>query len=556
MQIARSLRSLINRASRPAMNSPRALLESLETRQMMAKTEIVTFQGDQWALTLTGPGTFANVQPSVTAFGIPLIALTGTTVASDFSVARVAPPLQRSLVTLNIETITGGTLNSITLEADSVDLESQSTNLGGSPSETGILLTGYARTITVGDIFGADIRLDSTSSLNRSTITAGRIQGSSPLLARGAGPGTDVSNITSGGVIEFFGADNYAFGTIQAARIGAIQVATNVISATARGILQPEFDIVTTSTTATFGVKTIDVGQDLFAGTWTIAAPVQRINLTSVGDSTFARGNSGAFSLNVTGRVGQLNSQFQLLGTATARAFGSINAGAGILMNINTTAPASNTANSIDSIRAARLDDSSITVTNGIGLINVGSVIQQSITAGWIDTFNVTGTPNGDNEIVVASTISLTNAVRTTVLRKFNVQGAMDSSSLTTTGSVGDVVLRGMTDSRFLVGISTLPSFPTAVNQIGTRTVNSFTLSAPIGSGVNFANSTVSAATFSALRINNPNVTTANGGTLFGFVANTITSLIYRAGPGSDDTASNINAGTRVSVGDFRLIVL
>ncbi len=558
MKIARSTLSLVAPQSRRSLRqaaSPRALLESLETRQMMAKTEIITFQADQWALTLTGPGTFADVQATVTPFGIPLIALTGTTIASNFSVSRVTPPFQRSTSTLNIETITGGTLNSITLEADSVDLESQNLAPRGVTLATGILLTGYARTITVGDIFGADIRLQSTSNQNRSTISARQIVGSQPLQAARGVPGVDDSNITSGGVIDSFTADNYTFGTIQAARIGSITINNDVAARGPLPFVDPEFDIITTSTTATFGVKTIDVRGALFDGNWQIAAPVQRITIGDVIDNDFLRGGSSGFTIDVQGRIGQLICQDDLRGTATAASFGSIQVADLMDMEIITDGAASNSVNSIDSIRAASYR-SNITATNGIGLINVGTVSGSTVNAGWIDFLNVTGAPNGVSEIVTSSTINLNNTVRTSLLRKMNVQGNMSSSTFSSVGNVGDVVMRGLINSQFVVGAPAFNAFPTNAAQLGTRSINSFTLTAPIGAAPNFVNSGVAAATFNTLRINSPVVTTANGGTTFGFAANVINSLFYTAGPGVNVTATNVILGVQVQVDDFRISVL
>lgn len=563
------MRHFVNRrwSSIDPGHSPLSLVDSLESRQMMAQSSVVTFGNESWTLNLTGSGSYTAV-PDAGFGGLTLIALSGTDLTSNFSVTRVQGRAAQQIVPkLNIEKIIGGTLNSITLEPSSVDLRVQDA-LNGMPAsdETGILLTGYARQITVGDMNGTDIRMDSTSSANRSTISARFIRGVNLAAARTNAPfADDDANISSAGVIDSFTASNYRLGTLVAERIGSIRI-NNVAMALRGQESAAYFDIVQTNSSATYGVKTIDIAGSVYAGDWSILSPVQRISVGNVaGVPALARGaGAGDLFINIGGRLGQYTSAGSIFGSVDASSIGSIVASAQMSANITIADQAvlSNTTNSIDSIRARNMLNNRISAQNGIGLLNIGFISDSTIGAGWIGTLNVTRNESLPPFSIVNTEISVFNSQRQVSLTKMNLQGFMSNSDIRTASNVGDVSLRGMVNGSALrVGTSVPNGFDeiTVASFANNKRINALTFTAPLDAQLNLANSFVAAGVIGQLNIIKPNVKVDNsdiGGGKFGFAANTIESLTYLAGPGSSVNRTNIvNPELVLTQTDFRIQV-
>ncbi len=550
------------------LDRPITHCEALESRRLLAQTSTFTqTDGDIYTLNLTGPGSY-TVTAVPDGNNIDLIALAGTTLASNFSLTLTT--LVTGGTDLRLERLTGGTLNSLTLEAERVDVRPITAPGSGGSSTAGIFLTGYARTVNIGDLFEAQLRLESTSGQNRSAITVEDLNDLSDSLNNGG-------TIFSGGVIDSLTAETANRGSVTAQRIGSIVVegddefrsgdVDNLGSGGGSGGFTRRFDITTTSTTASFGVKAIAFRQQIEEGTWSIAAPVQSIVVQDVAVTVpnNSRGDPdqpGPFVLNVTGRLGSLTALDDLSGTITARSFGSIRAGNDILANITTNGAASNSATSIDSLRAARLFNSNITVTNGIGLFNVSRVDNSELSAGWVDFFNVIGSPS-NTESVVSSDIVLNNTARSSVLRSMVVQGSTTSSNFRFLNNIGNVTLDSLgSSSLFLVGLplsqTTAPANAAAFTTNGT--VARFTLKAASGGGTNFGLGAILAArTFTNLTVDLRPSGFANGGTVFGVFADTITSLngVFRLAATTNYSNQSFTSATDLLTStDFRLRIL
>lgn len=520
------------------LDRPITHCEALESRRLLAQTSTFTqTDGDIYTLNLTGPGSY-TVTAAPDGDNITLIALAGTTLASNFSLILTTDvDVDNDNPDLRLQRLTGGTLNSLTLDAVNVDVRPIANPVLRGSSGPGIFLTGYARTVNIGDLFEAELRLESTSGQNRSAITVEDLNDLQDSLNNGG-------DIFSGGVIDSLNAQRADRGSVTAQRIGSIVVDNtdqrsgdfNELGSGGgggSGGFDRRFDITTTSTTASFGVKTIVFNRRIEEGTWSIAAPVQSIVIEDVAIlvPNFTRGDPnapGPFVLDVTGRVSSLTSLEDLSGTITARSFGSIKAANDIIASITTNGPASNSATSIDSLRASRLFNSEITVTNGIGLFNVSRVELSNVSAGWVDFFNVIGSPS-DTQSVVSSDILLINTARTSVLKSMVVQGSTNSSNFRFLNNIGNVTLDSLGSSTlFLVGLplnqTTAPANAAAFTTNGT--VAKFTLRAPVGGGTNFGTAAILAArTFTNLTVDLRPTGFANGGTVFGVFADTITSL-------------------------------
>ncbi len=509
--------------------------DALEPRRMLrGATQTLDFDDpvddDVWRIQLSGPGSFVATPGTE---GLRLLALTGTTVDSSITIG-LAPNLRGSPASrggngeLRINLITGGTIGSITADPEAIRFIAED----GQAGSHGIALTNFARSISIGDLInGSDIVMSGTNPQNRSSISIRDAFGAN-VSGRGS-IGNAEALISSNAVIDSFSARFLFDATINAARIGTIDVTGgNRLARLGFPFPTQSFDITTTSTTASFGVKTINVNGSLTDSTWTIASRVQRIVVNTVfipedPVPKFQRGDPGelGLDLDVTGRVDVLNFASTAFGTFDATSFGSINVGGFFDADLTANGAASNITNSIDSLRAPIISGSSITATNGIGLLNVGRLQSTGVQVGWLGFFNVTGTPGGDIEDFFNSDINLNNTQRNSVLFKMNVQGVMNGSSIIANNNLGDLTLRGMlNDSIIRTGAPGLVS--SAAQFTGNFKIDALKILPRVGGGVNFANSVVSAAVVGSL-ILNLRITTANGAVPFGLSFDLIQTSTY-----------------------------
>ena len=162
----------------------------------------------------------------------------------------------------------------------------------------------------------------------------------------------------------------------------------------------------------------------------------------------------------------------------------------------------------------------------------VGSLVAGSTAAAWsadiIGTVNsvaVNGTASGSFTAAsigtlrvrsdLSATVTLT-AANATDLRSLIVGGSITGSTIRTAGSVGTVRARAMLGSSLLAGVtgSALPA--TAADFASAASILSF-------SATTFADSDVAAASLGRVAVRQ--VTTANGGTPFGFASRTLASF-------------------------------
>lgn len=503
-------------------------------------TYVDPFDNDTFTIALTGPGTFTTTN---SAQGLGLLQLTGSTLSSSLTITRAS---QVGDGLLTIERIAGQSLSALTLEDATVVLGT----LAGAGTRS-LDLTGYAKTITAGLIFAGDINLGTTSAGARTTIFARQIIDNTA---------ADPVVIATGGVIDAFTCGQVNGASLTARRIGSVAITGNAGSNT-------RINITTTDTTATYGLKTFSSQRRLDDSTWSIAAPVQSIDLID----TTGFLSVPAINVTVAGRIGRLTCAEDLGGTFIARSFGQIRAAATMSANISTTDAVSNTANSIDSLVARALFLPNLTVPNGIGLLSAGLIAalanpgRSSITAGWIDTLNTTGPTLPLNFLppetdITNTDIVLTNTARTSVLRSMSLTGGMGDSSFRANNNIGDVRMSYMNDSQFRVGVNpAVTGLPTAVADFsGNFQIRSFRfVQDPLnGTFTNFENSIVASRRFGLLRIDSPVVTTNNMGTDFGFVGDLFDRLTYKAGPGVSFDQTFVGLNSVVSVGDFLIAAL
>src|SRR5262249_41503890 len=136
---------------------------------------------------------------------------------------------------LDINAITGDTIGSIGVDPNTFLVS----NLAlGVPQ--GIQLTGYAKSLVLGQLDGADISMASTSAANHCHLDVSVFFGS-PL---------DECLVSTGGVFDVIRASNILYASFSAKNIGTFDQ-TNPA-----GVGQT-FNIITTNANAAYGVKTI-----------------------------------------------------------------------------------------------------------------------------------------------------------------------------------------------------------------------------------------------------------------------------------------------------------
>lgn len=531
--------------------------DALEPRRMLrGATQTLDFDDpvddDVWRIQLSGPGSFVATPGTE---GLRLLALTGTTVNSSITIGlapnfRGSPASRGGNGELRINLITGGTIGSITADAEAVRFIAEA----GQATPNGISLTNYAKSISIGDLLnGSDIVMSGTNPQNRSTISIRDAFGAN---VSGRGFSTSEAVISTNAVIDAFSARFLFDATIFASRIGSIDVTGNNVTAR-RGDPLPNqsFDITTTSTSVSYGVKTINVSGILTDSTWNIASRVQKIFVNSVfvpeDVPNFQRGDPGeqGLVLDVNGRVDVLNFAGTAFGTFDAASFGSINVGGLFDADLTANGTTSNITNSIDSLRAAIITESTITTPNGIGLLNVGRLQNTGLQIGWLGFFNITGTPGGEIEDFSGSQINLNNTQRNSVLFKMNVQGVMSNSRIIADNNLGDLTVRGMINGSVIrtgaAGLATNPGDFT-----GNFKIDALRILPRVGGGVNFANSVVSAAVVGSL-ILNMRITTANGAVPFGLSFDLIQTSTYTLFSGNNAASFASGSGGSAAASDI-----
>lgn len=487
----------LQRSSAGRVREAAGLCERLEARQMLAQTTpILDTDGiGQYTLALTGPGSFTT---TTGADGLRQVALTGTTLASNFTISQTGASGDNEL-TINLINVAGD-IGSITLN-EQVALRAEA----GQSAPQGIVVNGRCKTITVeGVIDHVDIQISSTAASNRTRMYLNSVEGDPNLLPEFRGAGGDRVLISSGGFIEEFEASFLTGANLQAARFGAIRIENGLDDGlVGLGPINPVFqgvdvNITTTDASATYGVKTITINDGVGTGDWFITAPVQKIAVERF-FLDFLLGPPkrgfflGDFTLNVVGRVDELRTtQAEMSGQFNATSFGLVRAATDISNadfqgpQFPTLGPGPTfTLKSVDTFRAGnQIADVFLNVDAALKQVWASSLNNFDLEAGWIDTVKIGGLMN-------ACDWTIDSAAAGGGLDSFELAGVLLNSNIhVLQNNVKYASMFGMNNSTFLVGLGGIGALPTtSAGIVSGATIETFRLKAPAGDPTNFVDS-------------------------------------------------------------------
>lgn len=462
---------------------PRAaiqLFDHLEPRCLMALSATLTDNdGDVFRVSVAGPGTF-TVQTNAAGHRL---GVTGTTATSDLKIERESTGPGGDGVLAVTELIVHGSIDEVRLE---------NTNLVRDPADNtpvGLRVEGHARVIDIGrDVLELPISIDGSTATQSTSISARRIVGA---------PG-HVVVISSSGTIASLRADTMDVAAVTAARFGDVFITGAIPSPDPAGVA---FDLTSTDGTATWGLKTLRVLDNFINGNLDIAAPVQSITIKSVNSFTPPGGLTRLANVDmlVVGRLGTLRTlNGHYAGSLRAASFGIIDVNGALAASIGGASNLVIPTASIDSLRAAQITGNFvISVSGGIGQINVQSIDGSEIGADWIQTFLVTG-PAEDLFLTIRGAPK-----RALSLGTFTVGGLLISALVEVHGNTGSVTLGGARSSTIGFGVdadfaSNWPDAPSEFDATG-GVVNSFRIKAAPGDAVNFVNARISARRFKSI---------------------------------------------------------
>ena len=157
----------------------------------------------------------------------------------------------------------------------------------------------------------------------------------------------------------------------------------------------------------------------------------------------------------------------------------------------------------------------SLAATGSVAALTVNGVASGSISAATVGAFRVRSDLSG-------ATVSLT-AAGTTDVRSLVVGGTLAGSTIRTAGGVGAVTARAVTGSSLLAGVAGTGLPTSAADFAASADILSFSVTGLPGGASSFADSDVAAAILG--RVSVRDVTTADGGTPFGFAADSLASF-------------------------------
>ncbi len=551
------MRYLSSRRDRRISN----LLDRLEPRQMLANFEQTITDSDGDVFTIFANNFTTDPFPSPIVITNPasrVLTVNGSTATSDISIARTS---QVGDGTLNLHSVTvNGDIDELLLDGF-INVDDS-----GAAGDPGVDINGRARVVSINGTLGANLSISATGLNNRTTLFINTLEGGGNNLNRGLlGVGT---TIETGGIFEsvFIGAGNLF--DLRARRFGSVVVEDALPILIFRGPPPFEVGLVFTlqsfDSGAPYGVKTVRLDCPVEDGLIDSASPIQSVVYERVTENLGvpARGaiNFGRFDIRAVGRVDSVRTTDGTMnGSLRASSFGFIQAENGLLGLIAgpdalTRGGPSTDTFSIGSLRGQFADDLVVECTTGISQIQFGVLDDVAINSGWIGSMVVTGS-GGVSATGLQINLDATQAARSRALDTATFGSRVTNSGITVPqNNVGTVsITGGLVNTNIFVGVAT-PGNLFSGDPFGGANFTMTRMNLYQAPGQNVANGgwisgSIAAPSISTV-FSRVLIDTTNGGTTFGLVFNSTTSMSFRR---PDNGTIFTNTGSGFIVGDFQL---
>jgi hypothetical protein len=537
------------------------LFDRLEPRQMLANFQQTITDSDGDVFTIFANNFTTDPFPSpivITSAADRVLTVSGSTATSDISISRTT---QVGNGTLNLHSVTvDGDIDELVLDGF-INVDDF-----GAAGDPGVAINGRARVVTINGTLRANLNISATGLNNRTTLLINTLEGGANNVNRGLlGVGT---TIETGGIFEsvFIGAGNLF--DLRARRFGSVVVEDALPVLNFRGPPPFEVGLVFTiqsfDSGAPYGVKTVRLNCPVEDGLIFSPSPIQSVLYLRVTENPDIPGrgtiNLGSLDIRAVGRVDSVRTTDGTMnGSLRASSFGSIQAENGLIGLI--AGPDAPTRGgpiidtfSIGSLRGQFADDLTVDCTTGISQIQFGVLDDVTINAGWIGSIFVTGI---DGFSVVGTQINLAaeTGQRSRALDTATFGRRMTNSSISIPqNNAGTVsITGGLETTNIFIGVAT-PANLFAGDPFGGATftmtrLNMYQTPGQSVAGGGWISGNIAAPSISTV-FSRVLIDTANGGTTFGLVFNSTTSMSFRR---PDNGTIFTNTGSGFIVGDFQL---